>query len=678
MELSPRQRTALTSICDTFFPADNGVPSASELGVVDALLAAVAANPRAAERRQLARLLGLWDTPLLTALGGGGLRRFSALGQAERERVLLSWCDSRLPQRRAAFQALRKGALLVSYMLANPDGSPNPVWEAMGFPGPLGKKADAPPKPLKPLEIAADTDLSCDVVVVGSGAGGGTAAGVLAAAGLDVVVLEMGGYYDDADFDGSEVTALTGLYLGAPQASHDQSVGLLAGSCLGGGTVVNYSTSFRTPDEVREEWAGHGVPAFATQEYTQSLDAVVERLGVNLEHNKPSRRDEILRAGCDALGWHIDAMPRNVRGCDQGKECGYCGLGCRIGAKQSVTKTWLADAASAGARFVVNTRAERVIIESGAARGVEARTLDGHRVTVRSRAVVAACGALHTPALLRRSGLDNANIGKHLKLHPVAVVMATYEDEVRPWEGVMQALYSDQHRDLDNGYGVKYETGPTQPHLALAFVPWRGGRAHRELMEALPFSLADSRPRPRPRRRGGPRRARRPARGPLPPVRLRPRSPAHRPRRRRADPRGGRREANLLEPQPLGRVRARPRRRPGAVHGRLRRRRLRARPVHAGLLPHHGLGAHGRLPRELGLRPNRPDLGRARPRGLRRLGLPDGLGREPDGLDRGDRTHERARARGAAALGPARPTTAMKGGEHGRARARSAPTAPGR
>ena len=554
MELSPRQRAALASICDTFFPAGNGVPSASELGVVDALLGAVAANPRVAERRQLVQLLGLWDTPLLTALGGGGLRRFSALDQAQRERVLLSWCDSRLPQRRTAFQALRKGSLFVSYMLPKPDGSPNPVWEAMGFPGPLGKKADAPPKPLKPLEIAADTDLSCDVVVVGSGAGGGTAAGVLAAAGLDVVVLEMGGYYDDADFDGSEVTALTGLYLGAPQASHDQSVGLLAGSCLGGGTVVNYSTSFRTPDEVREEWASHGVPAFAGEEYTRSLDAVVERLGVNLEHNKPSRRDEIMRAGCDALGWHIDAMPRNVRGCDQGKECGYCGLGCRIGAKQSVTKTWLADAAGAGARLVVNTRAERVIIEGGAARGVEARTLDGHRVTVRSRAVVAACGALHTPALLRRSGLDNANIGKHLKLHPATVVMARYEDEVRPWEGVMQALYSDQHRDLGNGYGVKYETAPIQPHLAVTFVPVaRRPRAPR-IHGVAPVHFGDRRSRPRPRRRGGPRRARRPARGPLPPVGLRPRSPAHRTRRRRADTRGGRREAHLLEPQPLGRA----------------------------------------------------------------------------------------------------------------------------
>ncbi|MUL75148.1 GMC family oxidoreductase N-terminal domain-containing protein [Mycolicibacterium sp. CBMA 226] len=484
---SRRQRAALTSICDTFFPAHNGVPSASALGVVDALLDAVAANPRAAERRQFAQLLNIWDTSLLTALGGGGLRRFSELDQAQREAVLLSWCDSRIPQRRAAFQALRKGSLIIANMLPNTDGSANPAWAAMGFPGPLGKRADAAPKPLKPIEIAVDTDLTCDVVIVGSGAGGGTSAGVLAAAGLDVVVMEMGGYYDDADFDGSELTALGNFYLSAPQASADQSVSLLAGSCLGGGTVVNYSTSFRTPDDVRAEWANHGVPAFAGEEYTLSLDAVVDRLGVNLDHNKPSAREEVLRNGCDALGWPVDAMPRNVRGCDQGVECGYCGLGCRIGAKQSVTKTWLADAADAGARLVINTRVERVIIESGAARGVEARTVDGRRVTVRSRAVVVACGALHTPALLRRSGLENANIGKHLKLHPIAPAIAVFDQEIRAWEGVMQALYSDQHRNLDNGYGVKYETPPTQPHIINSFVPWRGASMYRELIEAYPY-----------------------------------------------------------------------------------------------------------------------------------------------------------------------------------------------
>jgi choline dehydrogenase-like flavoprotein len=157
-----------------------------------------------------------------------------------------------------------------------------------------------------------DASLECDVVIVGSGAGGGAAAGVLAAAGLDVIVVESGDYYDDQDFEGSEFTALTQYYMGAPAASHDQSVTLLAGSCLGGGTVVNYTTSFRTPDEVRAEWAAHGVPAFTSADFTASLDAVCERLGVNQEHNEPSSREQRLQAGCVKLGWHVDAMPRGV------------------------------------------------------------------------------------------------------------------------------------------------------------------------------------------------------------------------------------------------------------------------------------------------------------------------------------------------------------------------------
>src|SRR3990170_4461287 len=102
--------------------------------------------------------------------------------------------------------------------------------------------------------------------------------------------------------------------------------------------------------------------------------------------------------------------------------------------------------------MVIKTRANRVIVEGGEARGVEAGTIDGHRVTVRSRAVVAACGAIQTPALLKRSGLSNRNIGQHLKLHPVTVVWGHFDDETKPWEGTMQALYSDQHRDLDDGY----------------------------------------------------------------------------------------------------------------------------------------------------------------------------------------------------------------------------------
>ena len=106
-DLSTKARAALDAICDTFVPGGEGLPSATELGVPDTLLGLVDRNPRAAERRQVAQLLGLWDTRLLCAIAGGGVRRFTSLSQTDRERVLLSWADSRLPQRRAAFQALR-------------------------------------------------------------------------------------------------------------------------------------------------------------------------------------------------------------------------------------------------------------------------------------------------------------------------------------------------------------------------------------------------------------------------------------------------------------------------------------------------------------------------------------------------------------------------------------------
>ena len=490
MDLSPRQRRSLEAICETFCPSANGLPDALQMGVPEAVLQLAGRDPRVGPRRELLQLLNVWDSAPLTALGGGGLHRFSELEREPREQVLLRWCDSRVPQRRAAFHALRKAALTAYYGLPAPDGGRSPVWDAIDYPDPPGPPPDAPPKALAPLAIEADTTLDCDVCVVGSGAGGGVAAAVLAQAGLDVVVLERGGYYDDADFDGAELRALTTLYQGSPGSTHDQSVGLIAGSCLGGGTVVNYSTSFRTPDDVRAEWASHGVPAFASAEYTASLDAVYERLGVNQEHNDPSSREQKLRDGCLALGWHVDAMPRNVDGrCDQGKDCGYCGFGCRRGAKRSTAKTWLVDAAQANARIVVGVDVERVTVEDGAARGVSARTDAGHRLTVRSRAVVAACGALHTPALLKRSGCANPNVGRHLRVHPVTAVWGVYDEEIRPWEGTMQALYSDEHRNLDGGYGLKYETAATHPALAVGFVPWRGSRAHAELMQALSHTV---------------------------------------------------------------------------------------------------------------------------------------------------------------------------------------------
>jgi hypothetical protein len=270
MKLTPRQQCALKAICDTFAPKADGWPSASELGVPEAIAQAMDFNPRRGDHQQFFRLLNFWDSRLHSLLAIGRPAPFSALPEEARVRVLLSWAESRLGRRRAAFQALRKAVSYLYVMLPRFNGARTPVWDKLGYPGPPHLSPAASSK-FGITVPQGDTILSCDVCVVGSGAGGGTAAAVLAAAGKDVIVLEAGGYYDDADFDGAELGGYQRLYTeGGSAATADHSVGLLAGECLGGGTVVNYTTSFRTPDDIREEWAATGIPWFTAEEYTRS------------------------------------------------------------------------------------------------------------------------------------------------------------------------------------------------------------------------------------------------------------------------------------------------------------------------------------------------------------------------------------------------------------------------
>ncbi len=484
MQLTPRQKHALESICETFFPSGEGWPSAVEMSVPDALAQALEFNPRTGARAQFLNLLDMWDSKLHAFLLAGHYESFSKLEKKLREGILRSWADSKLRKRRGAFQALRKAIGFLYVMLPVGGGGASPVWEKIKYPGPLGVQRPRAAQALNVVVPEKEMKLTCDVCVIGSGAGGGVAAALLAAAEKDVVVIEAGNYYDDADFDGAELTGFQRLYAeGGFAGTQDHSVGILAGECLGGGTVVNYCTSFRTPDDIRNEWAEAGAQWIAGAEYTKSLDAVCERLHVNREHNRVSAREQVLERGLKALGWHVDAMPRNVTECEQGKVCGYCGYGCAIGAKQSATKTWLADAQACGARFVVGTRAERVRIEARAATGVEAVSKGGHRVSVKCRAVVVACGAIHTAGLLLRSGLSNEHIGRHLHLHPVSNVCGVFDEEIRPWEGTMQAIYSDEFRNMTGNYGVKFETTSLQPVIAMAPLPWRNAEHARRLME---------------------------------------------------------------------------------------------------------------------------------------------------------------------------------------------------
>src|SRR5258708_7699213 len=157
MKLSATQRRALELICNTFAPARDGWPSAVELGVPDAIARGLEFNLRVADRTQFLQLLDFWNSRFHSLFTTGRFAPFSSLTPEAREWVLLSWADSGIKRRRAAFQALRKAIGLLYVMRSAGAGGRSAVCDKLGYPGPLGaQKTDG----LRPLHaIVPDSDL---------------------------------------------------------------------------------------------------------------------------------------------------------------------------------------------------------------------------------------------------------------------------------------------------------------------------------------------------------------------------------------------------------------------------------------------------------------------------------------------------------------------------------------
>ena len=429
-----------------------------------------------AERNQLLGALRALDTRAGALALTGRPVPVSWLAPAEAEAVLQRLVDSRVGALKRLGGALTSLAGLALY------SHEGPVWKRLGYPGPLGL-APTEAKTLEPMVIDADERLSCDVVVVGSGAGGGCVAAGLAQAGLDVIVVEKGDYRNESDFHHNEGPSMREMYLyGATLTTTDLGVLILAGSTLGGGTVVNYTTSFKTPPHVLEHWRDiSGIDAFASGEFEDNLDAAAERIGVNTDSSAAGKRDEVVEVGLKQLGWHVDMMPRAVRGCTQDEECGYCGFGCRVGAKQSTMRVYLQDAFDAGARLIVGADIDRVTITDGRATGVVG-SVGHHRLTIDARAVISACGAIETPALLLRSKLGG-QVGHNLHLHPGTAAWGIFDEDIRIWEGTTQARYSKEFCHWDGGWGPMLETVPVHPGSWSMALSWRSAEHHRTLMK---------------------------------------------------------------------------------------------------------------------------------------------------------------------------------------------------
>jgi choline dehydrogenase-like flavoprotein len=296
-------------------------------------------------------------------------------------------------------------------------------------------------------EVSADLTIDCGVVVVGSGAGGAMTAAALAEAGVDVVVVEEGGYHPTESFTAETGRALRTLY-------RDGGVGLALGTppvlfsegrCVGGSTVVNGGMSWRTPARVLRRWAGEdGIAEIREADLDPYFAEVESRISVGRQDPETIGRDmQLLKAGADAKGWNIIPNLRNQLHCAGTNNCTN---GCPTGAKRSMLVTSIPRALAQGARLFADCRVERITRSRRGVTGVEARFVRpggrrGPRLTVRARAVVAAGGAVQTPALLARSGLRSASgqLGRNLSLHPNAKVIAFFDDPVVGWQGVHQA-----------------------------------------------------------------------------------------------------------------------------------------------------------------------------------------------------------------------------------------------
>ena len=394
---------------------------------------------------------------------------FTQLPRADRERVLLALARSRSGLLRKAFQGLKRLALYFYYASTRQNA----------------KSAESPTLPL----TRAAADFECDVCIVGSGAGGGVIAAELSRAGFSVIVLEMAEPFQGDQLIASEAWGMRHLYLGEGRvASRDLSMILAAGSALGGGTAVNWQTSFRTPDDVREEWARRsGLSFFTAGTFGASLDAVIARAHVGTSESAVNRNNDVLRRGCEQLGYRWSVIPRNAHNCDL-SQCGHCVYGCRPGGKQSTAVTFLQDAAQAGARILGGCRAEWVMQAGGRATGVQAVTRDNSTVRVHARAVVAAGGGIETPLLLMRSDIRLPALGRHFLLHPSTCIVGFYDEPVRTWEGPPQTIVCEEFAQLNGNYGFRLETVPAHAGLAAFAQPWHGSNAHRELMQDFPHA----------------------------------------------------------------------------------------------------------------------------------------------------------------------------------------------
>jgi choline dehydrogenase-like flavoprotein len=430
--LRPSQLRSAVALAEAILPGSATIPGADEATVARMVELLGSLSPALSQGWLVAQ-----QALDLAAIGRTG-RPFHALSADRQEALIRRWEQDPILKAPLALVA-------TSYKFVHFDRAP--VYSAMG--GKLNVvKGLEQPGWLRQIHRAADwaegDDIECDVVVIGTGAGGAVVGRELADRGHAVVFVEEGEHHRRDAFDGSSIRAHQKFYRGAISLG-TTVMPVFMGRLVGGSTAINGGTCFRTPPWILDRWCEDlATDELAPERMAPFFDRVEQVLEV-----APSPREvigpiaDVVARGCDALGWSHFPVQRNAPGCDGS---GFCDFGCRTDARRGTNISYVPPALERGAVLLTGLRAERILVEDGRAVGVEGVAKNGRVLRVRGRAVVLSGGAIPTPLFLMKQGLANRSgqVGKNLSLHPSAGFSALFDDEIRGYKHVPQGYGTDQ------------------------------------------------------------------------------------------------------------------------------------------------------------------------------------------------------------------------------------------
>ncbi|MBI4705611.1 MAG: FAD-dependent oxidoreductase [Deltaproteobacteria bacterium] len=414
---------------------------------------------------------GLWVVETATIARHG--RPFSLLSLEARQRVLRRWEQSPSFGRRIWLRALLTPLKMTHF--DRPD-----LFEKVGCRYFWPPVQESRPRWLAQVRdgraIDRDESIECDVVVVGTGAGGAAAAYELARRGRAVLMLEEGDYHRRPSFTGRPADAYRNLYRDRALSFGFGNAGfpLWSGRAVGGTTVINSGTCLRASARVLAQWRERfGLPAEFSERglgpYYERVEAMLQVALADPKH--VGKIGEIVARGAARLGYRHSVLRRNAPDCDAQ---GVCCMGCPTGAKRSTDVSYVPAALERGAQLVTAARAKRVEVAAGRACGVVADLRSGRRLRVAAQAVVVAGGTLATPLLLRHSGLclTSGMLGRNLSVHPATKVVALFDERVDMASAIPQSYAVEHFADQ----GLMLEGGSASLDVTAMAIPWTGPR----------------------------------------------------------------------------------------------------------------------------------------------------------------------------------------------------------